>query len=171
MSQNMSEFEFPRNVKKYIRAISRHLRLPKDLRNRVISDLETSIHGRFEAGERYDTIIQSMGSAQKVAAELNEQMKQFAYRKSKWRFPFLVLAILSGLALTWEMIPGLILYHSLGEAESLGIIGGADGPTAIFVTTALRGWEYYLEKGVFLLLLITGIAGFAALSRCKQKAE
>ena len=52
------------------------------------------------------------------------------------------------------------------EAASIGIIGGADGPTAIFVTTSPGfDWDIVLMAG----LLIGGIAGFLRLRRCKPK--
>lgn len=49
-------------------------------------------------------------------------------------------------------------------AVSIGIIGGADGPTAIFVTAP--PWVQYAVPAVMLLV---GIWGFVRLSRCKPK--
>ena len=67
------------------------------------------------------------------------------------------------------MLPGLIALvlsdqnYGTSEAASVGIIGGADGPTAIFVTaSAVPG----LQIVWLILLLLVGILGF---SRCKHK--
>ena len=50
------------------------------------------------------------------------------------------------------------------EAYSIGIIGGADGPTAIFVTAPV--WISYLIPTA---ALIVGIWGYLRLSRPSQK--
>lgn len=51
------------------------------------------------------------------------------------------------------------------EAYSVGIIGGADGPTAIFLTTPV--WIHY---AVPVLMLIVGTWGFLRMRRCKGKS-
>lgn len=69
-------------------------------------------------------------------------------QKNKWRFIPLTTAILSGGRLALEGLLRLLAFASLmrpartgeihwnrGSAASVGIIGGADGPTAIFVTS------------------------------------
>ena len=61
----------------------------------------------------------------------------------------------------------LLLYHSrsvfsVTEAASIGIIGGADGPTAVFVTTSPAG-SLFLP----VLLLAVGIGGILWLRRRK----
>ena len=53
------------------------------------------------------------------------------------------------------------------EGTSIGIIGGADGPTAIFVTTTLAPIAYKVI--VPLILLIIGIIGFYLLGHKKRK--
>ena len=65
-----------------------------------------------------------------------------------------------------RLLFALILYlgsgATAGEAVSVGIIGGADGPTAIFVTTP--GWMHYINP---VLLLVIGIGGFLWLRKRK----
>ena len=52
---------------------------------------------------------------------------------------------------------------NITEVLSLGIIGGADGPTAIFVTSAgLRPWGLLLLAAVF-------VGGFLWLRKRKKK--
>ena len=83
-------------MKRYISGVRRRLNLPKDLRKRVLSDLQTDLTARLEQGEDWDTIRASLGTPAAVAADLNEQMKDYAYRKSPWRFAFLAAAIVAG---------------------------------------------------------------------------
>ena len=52
---------------------------------------------------------------------------------------------------------------AIAKVLSIGIIGGADGPTAIFVTSAgLRPW-------ILLLLAAVGIGGWLWLRKRKKK--
>lgn len=50
------------------------------------------------------------------------------------------------------------------QAASVGIIGGADGPTAIFVTAP--GWYSYI---IPVLVLAAGIWGICRLRKGKRK--
>lgn len=153
-------------IKTYLNAVRRRLNLPKDIKNRCISDLQTTIQARMENSESWEEIQSSLGTPKEVAAELSEQMKEYVYRKSPWRYVFLALAILCALWLAWYL--GLTMFTQIfaNEAASLGVIGGADGPTAIFVTTSPGfDWDIVLVAG----LLIGGIAGFLRLRRCKPK--
>lgn len=91
-------------------------------------------------------------------------------KKNPWRFLFLVLAvygalkILGGLGvniLHWGIRFKSILQET--TAASIGIIGGADGPTAIFVTAP--AWASYVLPAVS---LVVGIFGYIRL-RTKKK--
>ena len=159
--------EHQKKMKKYCNAVERRLNLPMDIRSRVMSDFSSSIQARRDAGQTDEEIYAELGTPKEAASVLNEQMKEFAYRKSPWRYVFLALAILSGLWLAWYL--GLTMFAQLlaNEAASIGIIGGADGPTAVFVTGVHTGidWDIVLMAG----LLIGGIAGFLRLRRCRTK--
>lgn len=155
-------------IKKYTAAVRRRLNLPKELKDRCQSDLLTTINLRMEAGESWSEIKASLGTADKVAADLNEQMKDYAYRKSPWRFVFLAAAVLSGAWLAFYGVLQLLVWYIMNPpgAASVGIIGGADGPTAIFLTSSGGAdWDLII-MGV---VLITGILGFLRLRRCKAK--
>lgn len=133
-----------------------------------MNDFRTSIAARREAGQTDERIYAELGTPEKAAAELNEQMKEFACRKSPWRFVFLAAAVIGGLWLAFgQLLPQLLMLILTTEAASLGVIGGADGPTAVFVTTSPREnwWDLILAAA----LLIAGIAGFLRLRRCKGK--
>ena len=62
-----------------------------------------------------------------------------------------------------------MLVHLLNASvsSSIGIIGGADGPTAIFVTTS-NDYIWY-RAGITAIILVMAILGFYRLSRCPRK--
>lgn len=155
-----------KKMKKYCNAVERRLNLPLSVKARVMSDFTSSVQERRDAGQTDEEIYAELGAPKEVAALLNEQMKEFAYRKSPWRYIFLTLAILCALWLAWYL--GLTMFAQLlaNEAASIGIIGGADGPTAIFITTKHGfDWDILLAG----MLMVGGILGFLRLRKCKPK--
>lgn len=162
--------EAEKKMKKYLKAVKRKLNLPSDVKSRVMHDFISSIQSRKEAGKTDAEIFAELGAPSHVAADLNEQMKEFAYIKSPWRWACFALVVLCVLMLLHGGIRGL-LAAALTNAEnaSMGIIGGADGPTAIFVTTSGDFWLY--QTGITLLLLAMGVLGFLALSRIRQNGS
>lgn len=158
-------------MKKYTNAVKRRLNLPKDVKERVMSDFVSSITARQEAGQTNAEIITELGTPKKAAAELNGQMKEYAYRKSPWRWLFLAAAVLSGgWLLLYRVMMGLgMLLSTLkisGESASIGIIGGADGPTAIFVASSQGpDWDAVLMG----IVLVVSILAFLRLRKCRSK--
>lgn len=156
-----------KKMKKYIKAVKRRLNLPSDIKKRVMNDFICSIESRREARNTDEEIYAELGSATNVAEELNEQMKEFTYVKSPWRWACLAVAILSALGLIWKVIIGVFVYTITRSADaSIGIIGGADGPTAIFVSTTVQPAYNII---VPIILLILGIVGFYLLGHKKRK--
>ena len=154
-------------LKKYLRAVRRRLNMPKDLKERVMNDFLSSVEARKEDGLTDTEIFAELGTPKAAATELNEQMKEYTYRKSPWRWVCLGLAVLSGLCLAYRGLPGLLLMlFNKAYNASIGIIGGADGPTAIFVTTNNNG--IHATMGLYIILLLTGILGFLLLRKLKQ---
>ncbi len=164
-----------KKMKRYLNRVERKLNLPRDVKVRVMRDFASSITARREAGMTEGEIYAELGTAREAAAALNEQMKEFTYGKSPWRFAFAALAAGSGL---WILM--YLALQSLGfllssppvsfspnVSASIGIIGGADGPTAIFVTgPALRpDWDLILMAGLMLL----GIVGYSRLRKCRRR--
>lgn len=159
--------EAEKKMKKYVTDVERRLNLPMEIKARVMSDFSSSIVARREAGQSDEDIMAELGSPKKVAAELNEQMKEFTYKLNPWRWAFLALAIwgffkiLPGI---WANIFMLILNIkanlSPNDAYSVGIIGGADGPTAIFLTTP--DWVHYVLP---VLAIAVGVFGYIKLKK------
>ena len=157
-----------KKMKKYTNAIERKLNMPKELRARVMNDFISSIQGRREAGQTDEEIFAELGSPKKVAAELNEQMKDYTYVKSPWRWACLAIIIGCILSLIFGGTIGLLIHLiNASVSSSIGIIGGADGPTAIFVTTS-ADYIWY-QAGITVIILTMAILGFYRLSRCPRK--
>ena len=159
------------NMKKYLAAIARRLNMPKDVKERVMNDFQSSIQGRREAGQTEDAIFAELGPAKKGAAELNEQMKEYTYIKSPWRWVCLAVIIGCILSLIFGGTLGLLMrLFNASLADSVGIIGGADGPTAIFITTSPDYREYvWYQAGITVLILVMSVLGFWRLRRCPRK--
>ena len=62
-----------KKMKKYMTAIERRLNLPREIRARVMSDLQSSVAARREAGQTDDAIYAELGTPRAVAAELNDR--------------------------------------------------------------------------------------------------
>ena len=162
-----------KKMKNYVNAVERRLNLPREIKARVMSDFQSSIVARREAGQTDEEIYAELGTPAKAAADLNEQMKDYTYRKSPWRFLFLGIAAIGGVRLLYDGFVSLIGYFILrrelvqsGGAATIGVIGGADGPTAIFVTTP--AWT---RPAWMAALLIIGVVGYLLLRRCKAKSK
>lgn len=136
-------------VKRYVNTVERHLRLDRPTRLRVMNDLASDLQSRLDAGETLADIQADLGDARTLAETLNQEFADHRDNASPWRWAFLGLAVF--LALVFA-INGLTARQ---QAATIGIIGGADGPTAIFVTT-----DYSLLNGLrdfsWLLTLVGG---------------
>ena len=89
-------------------------------------------------------------------------------RKSPWRFVFQAMAVYGAVKLLGGICVNVLhlltrtqMMLSDSQAYSVGIIGGADGPTAVFVTAPI--WTSYI---VPVVCLIAGLLGFWKL--CKK---
>lgn len=160
-----------KKMKRYLLKIKRRLALPKKLKDRVMADFTSSVQARKEAGKSDADIYAEFGSPKEAAAVLNEQMKEYTYRKSPWRFLFAAFGIYGALYFLGDLWSRILILIWKIEAivkpdpsVSVGIIGGADGPTSIFVT--VPQWTSYILPTV---ALVVGITGFLLLSRCKRK--
>ena len=158
-----------RNTEAYLRSVRRRLNMPKDLKDRVMTDFASSVEARLEDGQSMETIVAELGSPKEAAAELNRQMEEYTYQKSPWRWACLGLAILFGWRLARHSAANILmmLIGRPGNDASIGIIGGADGPTAIFLTTSADTLIYRFV--LYFLLLVLGIIGFLVLSKLKRK--
>lgn len=157
-----------KKIRRYLRRVARRLNLPKALKERLVEDLRTSISARMEQGESWESIESSLGTARVVAAGYMAEMREEAYRKSPWRFLFAAMAIYGGGRLLKSVLAqaallGISWQIRHQNAASIGIIGGADGPTAVFVTGSVWGWLV-----LDCLLAAVGIFGYLRLRKCNK---
>lgn len=136
-------------VKRYVNTVERHLRLDRSTRLRVMNDLASDLQSRLDAGETLADIQADLGDARTLAETLNQEFSDHRDNASPWRWAFLVLAIF--LALVFA-VSGLTVRQ---EAASIGIIGGTDGPTAIYVADSF-GWLDTLHTLSWLVALLGG---------------
>lgn len=69
--------------------------------------------------------------------------------KGKEKFIICVLGILSGAGI---ILSALGLYFKEKEAAAISIIGGADGPTSIFIAGKINDMPVYVGTAVILLI-------------------
>lgn len=156
--------ESDEKLEQYLKAIERRMNFPRDVRKRVLDDLRSTIAAKREKGMNYEQIIADLGSPKQVAAERTRQMKEFACRKSPWRYLFAALAAYGAAELMGTLVTLWILKREVVlEAATIGVIGGADGPTAIFVTGPGCAGSILPVAAI-----IAGIWGFLWLSRCRK---
>lgn len=140
-------------VKRYMNAIERHLRVDRENRARIMTELAGDFESRREAGQSDKEIMTELGTPEEVAAQFNTALG-VSGSISRWRWAFVVLAVL---VVAVVLGPDLINRFAATQAESLGVIGGADGPTAIYVTA---GPAAGISPWVFLPWLLGCAAAF-----------
>lgn len=119
-------------VKRYMNAIERRLRADRKTRVRIMTELAGDFESRREAGQSDAQIMAELGTPEEVAAQFNAALGTTG-RPSRWRWAFVVLG---ALVLAAALVPMLTSRLAAEQAASIGVIGGADGPTAIYVTAA-----------------------------------
>ena len=154
------------DLSRYLRAVKKRLPLPKQYRARVMQDLQSSIDARREAGQTDAEILHALGSPAQTAQELCEGMQEHVYWKSPWRFACLAVAVIAAFCL---LSGGLTQLSLALTNRSLGVIGGADGPTAIFVSTTQS--DLLRHRMICALLALAGLAGYVLLRRCKAHKQ
>ena len=157
-------------VKRYMNAIERNLRMDRRTRARVMADLASDFQNRRDAGQSDAEIMAELGTPAQAAAEFNaafaaeDPAPDRAWgRPSRWRWLFLAVAVLA-LAVSfavlwfWRYMP----FYEASPGGTLGIIGGADGPTVIFVTGAGT-----VGGSVGPWLSLAALCGFLLLGWCR----
>ena len=161
--------EAEKKMKKYCNRVERRLNLPRDVKTRVMTDFQSSIQARREAGMTDEDIMAELGTPKKAAADLNEQMKEFAYIKSPWRWVCFALIIVCSMALLYKGGAGLlvaILSFTLFN-ENVGVIGGVDGPTQIYIAQSQDSMVHGMVMTA--LILVMSILGFYFLGHMRKK--
>lgn len=129
----------------YLRQVGRLL--PRKVRKAVLRDLEERFDAAVEHGESPESVIAALGTPEEFAAPFQED-------KAPALWPPLVLAGL-GLLVSAACGLGLWLQAQLG-GEEIGVIGGADGPTRIYVTAG-ESSPLWLLLALGMVLLVAGL--------------
>lgn len=119
-------------VKRYMNAIERRLRVDRKTRLRIMTELAGDFESRRESGQSDEQIMAALGSPAEVAEQFNTAFGAPG-AASRWRWGFVGLALL---VLAVVLVPLLVANFAAGQASSLGVIGGADGPTTIYVSAS-----------------------------------
>ena len=113
-----------KQLDKYLRSVRRRLNMPKELKDRVMTDFTGSLEARLESGQSFEEIFAELGNPQQAAKELNEQIAEYTYKKSPWRWACLGLSIVSTLCLAYRGLPGLLLMLLGGWVIDIGLGAG-----------------------------------------------
>lgn len=150
-------------IKRYVNTVERNLRMDRATRLRIMRDLGSDIQARLEQGKTPEAVLAELGPAEAVAESFNRAFcGHAAPRKSRWRWLFLAGAVLAGgLAAVWGLAGSALMLVPPAGAAGIGIIGGADGPTTIFLSSSVPplywGWKELIPPALgcaaaFLLL-------------------
>ena len=117
---------------RYIKQVKKQLMIPASKRKAVLRDLEEAFASAAEHGETEQQVISRLGTPEQFATGIEEQLgvnrqKLLKTRTVVWTIIWLVVAVV-----------GFLVYLTIRQQQelngALGIIGGADGPTAIIVS-------------------------------------
>lgn len=150
-----------KQLARYLRAVRRRLPLSGQMKDRVMDDLRSSINERREAGQTDAEIFAALGPAKQACGRAYRAAAGLRVPQKPLRFVCLgaaVLALLAGLLKTVTNLRGF---------ASVGVIGGADGPTEIFIAgPQIFDWADVIAAGIVLVL---GFIGYLLLRRLPPK--
>ena len=154
------------NKTQYINAILKRILVTDRTKNRIRADLTTEIEALEEQGLSWAEIINQKGSPEALAKEFNAsysntEMRRQYYLQKGLKIAgviFFALAILLFLAGTFFVNPAF-WYSPEAAGESLAVIGGADGPTQIFLTSVAHTAPiaFWLLAAGCVLLALCGV--------------
>lgn len=154
------------NKTQYVNSILKKILATDRTKKRIRADLMTEIEALEDQGLSLEEIIHQKGSPALVAKEFNdgnsdpEARRQYYLQKGLKTAAMILLisaALLIFAGTAFQYLP-FWLTPFLTDGESVAIIGGADGPTSIFVTSQLNttpfaAWLLTLGCGLLILCL------------------
>lgn len=130
------------NAKQYRRRVKKALSLPAGEKRKILRDLDEIFRSAEENGESETDVIERLGSPTEFAAGFGSQKK----------FRPIGSIILTGGAVILFVL-SFIAGNSIHlEKETLGVIGGADGPTQIYISSSFNWNMIFSWTGGILLL-------------------
>lgn len=134
--------EDQKKIKRYVNRLEWKLKLPLELKVRISGDIGTEIHSRMESGQTVDEALGEMGTPEEVAERFNREFAGSAVRKNPARYLFLIIAAVILAGAVGYAVERYMAQKELEEAAA-NVIGGADGPTSIFLTDHGTGTAGY----------------------------
>ena len=125
---------------------------------RIAEELETSVNVLLDETKKTDEASELKTLANKLEIVNQQMAKQSENRRKIWRIVFITACVLAVCVLLSCLIQYLSMQF-LAKAidESTAIIGGSDGPTAIWVSgSSVRIFPFLLSLAV-LILSVVGI--------------
>lgn len=158
----------------YVEQILRRTGLPRKDKKRLEADLNSDIAARLESGAGMADVMAAMGTPEQMAASLRAGLQQPPLPpKSGWRWAILAVAVVLAVMFGMGVVGLFSAFQPVEQSPSVAIIGGADGPTAIYSTTRLQTGMFAVGSllpyfnlaltalGIFLLMQWKGYGGTA----------
>ena len=148
----MSKQEFLKKLENKLR------KLKKEEREKYVEYYDEIISDVMEKGISEEEAIAKQGSIEQIAEEILANTNPENIQNKDWRG--IVLVIVSIIMVACCMIPlALGKQFQMQMNASVGIIGGADGPTSIFVAGKMGvPWGIYVAT---IIVLVVTVAYFA----------
>lgn len=145
IKKNMSKKRFLKTLKKELRSLN-----PSELQKNI-SYYDEIIADIMESGFSEEAALEKIGAPQKIAREILENTSPENIRKKDLPGRFLICA--SIIAIILSVISGIRQY--LFMHDTISIIGGADGPTSIFLAGRIGAPRMWIVAVI--LVLITAV--------------
>ena len=127
-------------------------KLKKEERNKYIEYYDEIISDIVERGASEEEAIAKQGNIEKIARDILANTNPTNLKNRDWR-GFALVAV-SVILLMSSIFP-LILKMQLDMSMAVGVIGGADGPTSIFIAGKLGiPWGLYVVTAVVIVVTI-----------------
>ena len=139
----------------FLKKLSHELRkLKKEERKKYIEYYDEIISDIVESGVPEEEAIAKQGDIEKIAADILANANPADLKKRDWKGFALVTA--SAVLLLLSFAPVLLRMHlQIGLTTSVGIIGGADGPTSIFIAGKIgTPWGLYITTAVVVIATV-----------------
>lgn len=121
----------------YMKRVKKLLRVPRRKKRDILRDLEESFASAAEHGETEQQLLDRLGTPEEFTAAMGSPEDEADWRRQR------TLAWLGISLAAFVLVLGLRAVVVLSWERSLGIIGGADGPTVIITSGdgPINTWE------------------------------
>ena len=143
------------NKNTFLKELRRRLkRLKKKEYEKYIAYYEEMIADIMESGVTEEEAVKRQGNPKEIAAEILANTNPANLKNRDWRG--ICLLAVSIFLLVCCILPRLLFFGAQMKMNaSVGIIGGADGPTSVFVVAKIgEPWGLYIITGAVVVATI-----------------